>query len=66
MKENKAKKPYWIVSATDATGTNTTFKVWGVNLNKDVLYVNRPYAGILQQDGWGLSCRSPSNLKLMG
>ncbi len=65
VKENKAKKPYWVVSSTDATGTNVTFKVWGVNLSKDVLYINRPYAGILQQDGWGFSCKSPKNLKLM-
>ena len=59
-------KPYWILTVTDASGANQKIKVWGVNLMKDKLYINRPYAGIIQQDGWGMSCRSPSNLKLMG
>jgi DNA polymerase III alpha subunit len=59
-------KPYWILTVTDSTGTNHTIKVWGVNLAKDKVFINRPYAAIINQDGWGKSCRSPSNLKLMG
>ncbi len=65
LKENKAKKPYWIISVTDASGASQGIKVWGVNLAKDKVHVNRPYVAFVNQDGWGMSIKSPSHLKQM-
>jgi hypothetical protein len=66
-KKTKNGKAYWIVNATDITGTITKIKCWGINQDKDSLHLNRPYMAKLDYDEqWGFSSRSAKyNFKLL-
>ena len=66
-KKTKNGKAYWIVNATDITGTITKIKCWGINQDKDKILLNRPYMAKLDYDEqWGFSSRSARyNFKLL-
>jgi len=64
VKENKGGKEYWILEVTDDTGANYNIKVWGVSRSEHVK-INKPYAGRVDKNGWGMSIKSPSSMKLL-
>ena len=66
-KKTKNGKPYWIVKVTDSTSTLTSIKCWGVDPERDLIHINRPYMAKLQYDAqWGFSTRSlKHNFKLL-
>jgi len=58
-KKTKNGKTYWILKVIDNTSTVTSIKCWGVNPERDEIYVNRPYMSKLDYDEqWGFSTRS--------
>ncbi len=58
-KKTKNGKMFWILETTDITNKITNIKCWGVNPEKDKIWLNRPYLGKLQYDEtWGFSTRS--------
>lgn len=67
-KKTKNGKTFWIVEVTDITNKTTNIKCWGVQPDKDKLWLNRPYLGKLQYDEtWGFSTRSIKHtFKLLG
>ena len=57
-KKTKNGKTYWIVNTIDISGGSNKIKCWGVNPDKDLLHVNRPYMAKLDYDEqWGFSAR---------
>ena len=66
-KKTKHGKVYWIVTTTDISGANKKIKCWGVDPNRDILHINRPYMAKLDYDEqWGFSSRSiRHNFKLL-
>ena len=66
-KKTKHGKVYWIVTVTDISGATNKIKCWGVNPDRDILHVNRPYMARLDYDEqWGFSTRSlKHNFKLL-
>jgi len=51
-------KEYWILKVIDNTSTTTHIKCWGVNPNKDKVFINRPYMAKLDySEQWGYSAR---------
>jgi DNA polymerase-3 subunit alpha len=67
-KKTKHGKVYWILRVTDATSTLTSIKCWGIDPNRDIIHINRPYMAKLDYDTqWGFSTRSlKHNFKLLG
>ena len=67
-KKTKNGKPYWILKVIDNTSTVNTIRVWGVDPNRDLLHLNRPYGAKLQHsEDWGFSLRlNKSALILLG
>ena len=67
-KKTRNKKDFWIVRVTDETCVDNKIKCWGVNSDKDSLYLNRPYiVKVNFSDQWGFSTkRGTSHWKLMG
>ena len=67
-KKTKHGKAYWILKVTDSTSTLTSIKCWGVDPERDVVHINRPYMAKLDYDSqWGFSTRSLKyNFKLLG
>jgi DNA polymerase-3 subunit alpha len=67
-KKTKNGKMFWILETTDITNKITNVKCWGVNPEKDKIWLNRPYLGKLQYDEtWGFSTRSIKHtFKLLG
>jgi DNA polymerase-3 subunit alpha len=58
-KKTKNGKTYWIVKVIDNTSTVTAIKCWGVNPERDEIYINHPYMSKLEYDDqWGFSTRS--------
>jgi hypothetical protein len=58
-KKTKNGKDYYIVEAIDSTNTTTKIKCWGVNRERDIIHVNRPYMAQLKySEDWGFSCHS--------
>ena len=58
-KKTKNGKDYWIVECIDDTSTLTKIRCWGVNPNKDRIFLNRPYMAKLNYDpNWGFSTRA--------
>ena len=58
-KKTKNGKDYWIVEVIDDSSNMTRVRCWGVNKNRDVLLVNRPYLAKLDHSpDWGFSTRS--------
>jgi len=61
-------RPYFIVKTIDKNSVMTDIRCWGVNPEKDKLFVNRPYMAKLNFDEqWGFSSRGAlQNWKLLG
>jgi len=58
-KKTKNGKPYWIVEVIDNNNELTKIRCWGVNPERDRIYVNRPYMAQLKYDEqWGFSSRA--------
>ena len=58
-RKTKHNKEYWVVEVIDDTGHTTSIKCWGVNSNRDILFLNRPYMARLDyHPTWGYSTRS--------
>ena len=58
-KKTKNGKNYWIVNTIDISGGSNKIKCWGVDPNRDVLHINRPYMAKLDySEQWGFSTRS--------
>ena len=59
IKRTKNDKPYYVLEVIDVNNVITTIRCWGVNLQKDIIQLNRPYIAKLQHnDQWGFSTRS--------
>lgn len=57
-KKTKNGKPYWIVNTIDISGGSNKIKCWGVDPDKDILHINRPYMAKLDyNEQWGFSTR---------
>ncbi|NDB84026.1 MAG: hypothetical protein EB127_15110, partial [Alphaproteobacteria bacterium] len=58
IKKSKNDKNYYVVQATDDSGKTTEIKCWSVDLDKDVIYLNRPYVAKINYDEnfGGFSC----------
>jgi DNA polymerase-3 subunit alpha len=67
-KKTKNNKTYWIVRVIDNTSTPHSIKCWGVNPERDEIYLNRPYMSKLDYDEeWGFSTRSIKyNFRMLG
>ena len=67
-KKTKNGKDYWIVECIDDTSTLTKVRCWGINPNKDRIFLNRPYMAKLNYDpNWGFSTRAIGRtFKLLG
>jgi len=67
-KKTKNNKTYWIVRVIDDTSTPHSIKCWGVNPERDTIYLNRPYMSKLDYDEeWGFSTRSIKyNFRMLG
>ena len=61
-------RPYFIVKTIDKNSVMTDIRCWGVNPEKDTLFINRPYMAKLNFDEqWGFSSRGAlQNWKLLG
>ena len=61
-------RPYYIVKTIDNNSVMTDIRCWGVNPDKDTLFINRPYMAKLNFDEqWGFSSRGAlQNWKLLG
>jgi DNA polymerase-3 subunit alpha len=58
-KKTQNGKTYWILKVIDDTSTVTSIKCWGVNPERDEVYLNHPYMSKLDYDEqWGFSTRS--------
>tara|TARA_B100000214_G_C23556540_1_gene440890 strand:- start:63 stop:554 length:492 start_codon:yes stop_codon:yes gene_type:complete len=59
QKKTKNGKLFYVVKVIDSNSEENTIKCWGVDPNKDKVYVNRPYMARLHWDAqWGFSTRS--------
>ena len=67
-KKTKNNKTYWILRVIDNTSTPHSIKCWGVNPERDEIYLNRPYMSKLDYDeDWGFSTRSIKyNFRMLG
>lgn len=61
-------RPYYVVKTIDKNSAMTDVRCWGVDPEKDEIYVNRPYMVRLSYQGqWGFSTRGGiGNWKLLG
>jgi len=68
QKKTRNNKDFWIVRVTDQTCVDSKIKCWGVNSDKDNLYLNRPYiVKVNYSDQWGFSTKMGTiHWKLMG
>ena len=59
-RKTKTGKPFYVVTAIDGNSETTRIRCWGVDPEKDVLHLNRPYIIKPQyNDAWGFSTRGP-------
>jgi len=68
VKKTRKGKPFYIVRVIDETSKQETIKCWGVDPNKDIIRLNRPYMAKLDySEQWGFSSRAFYNSwKLIG
>jgi len=61
-------RPYYIVKTIDKNSAMTNIRCWGVNPDKDRIFINRPYmAKLSHQEQWGFSTRGGlGKWKLLG
>lgn len=66
-RKTKNGKEYWIVEVIDSTSTITSIKCWGIQKEKDNIFINRPYMALLEySEQWGFSTRSvKKNFRLL-
>ena len=58
VKKTKKGKTFWVVEVTDSNFELTRIKCWGINPEKDKLFLNRPYMAKLKyEEVWGFSTR---------
>jgi len=67
-KKTKNNRTYWIVRVIDSTSTLHSIKCWGVDPQRDEIYLNHPYMSKLDYDEeWGFSTRSIKyNFRMLG
>ena len=59
QKKTKNGKLFYVVKVIDSNSEENSIKCWGVDPEKDKVYVNRPYMARLDWDAqWGFSTRS--------
>ena len=59
QKKTRNGKLFYLVKVIDSNSEENTIKCWGVDPNRDKVYVNRPYMARLNWDAqWGFSTRS--------
>ena len=59
VKKTRNGKPFYIVRVIDETSKQETIKCWGIDPNKDIIRLNRPYMAKLDfSEQWGYSTRS--------
>ena len=58
-KKTKNGKAFYVVSVIDSNNETNNIRCWGVNPERDLVFVNRPYMARLNFDPqWGFSTRS--------
>ena len=56
LKKSKNGKNFYVVKVIDDNNETTTIRCWGVDPEKDVVHINRPYMARLKYDpNWGFS-----------
>ena len=56
LKKSKNGKNFFVVKVIDDNNETTTIRCWGVDPDKDVVHINRPYMARLKYDpNWGFS-----------
>jgi DNA polymerase III alpha subunit len=67
IKKTKNGKVYWIVTTTDISGIQSEIKCWGIDPERDMIHLNRPYMAKLEYDEqWGFSTKNVrSGFKLL-
>jgi hypothetical protein len=59
QKKTRNGKTFYLVKVIDTNSEENTIKCWGVDPEKDKIYINRPYMARLEWDPqWGFSTRS--------
>ena len=54
LKKSKNGKNFFVVKVIDDNNETTTIRCWGVDPDKDVVHINRPYMARLKYDpNWG-------------
>ena len=69
IKRKTAKgRPYYVVKTIDKNSVMTDVRCWGVDPEKDIIYINRPYMVKMSfQEQWGFSTRRGlGDWKLLG
>ena len=61
-------RPYYIVKTIDKNSAMISIRCWGINPDKDRIFINRPYMAKLNyQEQWGFSTRGGlGNWRLLG
>ena len=56
LKKSKNGKNFFVVKVIDDNNETNTIRCWGVDPNKDIIHINRPYMARLKYDpNWGFS-----------
>ena len=59
LKKTRNGKDFYVVRVIDSNSETNSIKCWGVDPNKDMIHINRPYMARLNWDPqWGFSTRS--------
>ena len=59
IKKTRNGKTFYLVKVIDSNSEENKIKCWGVDPDKDKIYINRPYMARLNWDPqWGFSTRS--------
>jgi hypothetical protein len=69
LKRSKNDKDYFVVQVIDDANKENEIKVWSIDKEKDLIYINRPYVAKLNYDEnfGGFSCIGVSkNWKMIG
>ena len=59
-KKTKRGKPYYQVEVIDSNSKMTRIRCWGIDPERDILHLNRPYLmKPTYNEDWGFSTRGP-------
>ena len=66
-KKSSRGKNYYLIKAIDSNNETSVIRCWGINPERDRVYINRPYMAKLKFDpNWGFSTFSvKNNFKLL-